>query len=381
MSQPASDDPDRPFFATAAKGTEGALRDELKELRVPLVKATRGGVYFGGDMQSALRVCLHSRIAARVLQRQTSFDARDPDALYDGVREVPWERVLDAGRTLAVDANVRDAPIGNSAFAAQRVKDAIVDRLRDRFGARPDVDKRDPDVRVVLHWVREAVTVSLDVGGASLHARGYRPDGGEAPLKENLAAAIVRLCGWDRTSTFIDPLCGSGTLVIEAAQWARSIAPGLLRERFGAERWASHDETERGMLRGLREDAQALARPIADAPTIVARDADDRVLSLARQNAARAGVQIEFARADMRTLRKEHEQAWLVTNPPYGERLSNDTASAADLAEVFSRLSGYHVCALTHERSLPQVMRQRPVLEHTLWNGPIECRLFRWDIV
>jgi putative N6-adenine-specific DNA methylase len=347
---------------------------------VPLVRASRGGVYFGGELQSALWVCLQSRIAARVLHRQTSFDARNPDELYDGVRDVPWERVLDAGRTLAVDANVRDAPIGNSAFAAQRVKDAIVDRLRDLFGARPDVDKRDPDVRVVLHWVRESVTVSLDVGGASLHARGYRPDGGEAPLKENLAAAIIRLCGWDRTSTFIDPLCGSGTLAIEAAQWARRIAPGLLREPFGAERWASHDQTERALLRTLRESAQAEARPIAEGPAVFARDADDRVLALARQNAARAGVQIEFARADMRKLHKEHDQAWLITNPPYGERLSQDTAGAADLADVFSRLSGYHVCALTHDRSLPQVMRQRPVLEHALWNGPIECRLFRWDI-
>ena len=306
MSQHPSDDPDRPYFASAAKGTEGALRDELKELRVPRVKATRGGVYFGGSLADAARVCLHSRIAMRVLERQVSVSARHADALYDAVHAVEWERVLDPRRTLAVDALLRDAPVTHSEFAAQRVKDAIVDRLRDKFGARPDVDKRDPDARVVLHWVRDHADVSLDMAGAPLHMRGYRVQAGEAPLKETLAAAIVRLSGWDRQSPLIDPLCGAGTLAIEAAQWAARIAPGLARTRFGFERWVSHDEAEQKLLAELREEARAGVVPVEARPKVLASDTDERVLAIARDNAARAGVEIAFARADVRSLKPEY---------------------------------------------------------------------------
>lgn len=379
-SQTHGGDPERAFFATAAKGTEGLLRDELKELRVPLVRATRGGVHFGGEIESALRVCLHSRIAARVLQRQASFAASSEAALYEQAREVAWEEVLDVGRTLAVDASIRDAAVTNSAFAAQRVKDAIVDRLRDKFGARPDVDKRDPDVQVMLHWVGEEASLSLDVGGASLHARGYRQDGGEAPLRENLAAAIVRLSGWDRQLPLVDPMCGSGTLVIEAAQLALRIAPGLLRSRFGVERWANHDEPQRKALSELRESAKAAALPSDRSPPLFARDIDPGVLALARQNAVRAGVNVDFEQADARALSKEHARAWLLTNPPYGERLSAQTAEPNELATAFARLSGYRVCALAGDRALPSAVHQKTVIEHTLWNGPIECRFFAWEI-
>jgi 23S rRNA G2445 N2-methylase RlmL len=379
VSQHPSDDPERPFFATAAKGTEGVLRDELKELGLPRVKASRGGVYFGGEIEHAIRACLGSRIAMRVLERQTSFTARDADALYEGVQAVAWERVLDARRTLCVDAQIRSTSVTSSAFAAQRVKDAIVDRLRQKHGVRPWVDRRDPDVRVALHWVDDHASVSLDVGGSSLHARGYRTAAGEAPLKETLAAAIVRLSGWDKATPFIDPMCGAGTLAIEAAQWAQAIAPGLLRERFGFERWASHDESQRSMTRELRERAQAAARPAYEAPPVFARDIDDHALSLARGNAARAGVSIDFARANVGALRKEHTRAWLVTNPPYGERLDTSTISDRELAETFQRLDGYRVCVLAFRRGILQAMHMKPMIEHALWNGPLECRLLGWE--
>jgi putative N6-adenine-specific DNA methylase len=379
VSQHPSDDPERPFFATAAKGTEGALRDELKELGLPRVKASRGGVYFGGDFGSAIRACLHSRIAIRVLERQASFVAREPDALYEGVGSVAWERVLDTRRTLCVDAQIRNTPVTSSVFAAQRVKDAIVDRLRGKHAARPSVDKRDPDVRVALHWVGEQATVLLDVSGASLHARGYRNEGGEAPLKETLAAAIVRLSGWDRQTPFVDPMCGAGTLAIEAALWARAIAPGLARSRFGFERWACHGEAERKRVAELREQAVGDALPVGE-HSIFARDADEHTLAIARNNATRAGVRIDFARADVRALRSEHARAWLVTNPPYGERLPRSAAPPSDVADVFRDLRGYRVCALVHDKGLSRGMRQKPVLEHALWNGPLECRLFGWEI-
>jgi putative N6-adenine-specific DNA methylase len=380
VSQHPSDDPERPYFASAAKGTEGALRDELKALRVARVKATRGGVYFGGGLRDAARVCLHSRIAMRVLERQASVSARGTDALYEAIRAVEWERVLDPRRTLAVDALLRDAPITHSEFAAQRVKDAIVDRLRDRFGARPDVDKRDPDVRVVLHWVRDHADVSIDLAGAPLHVRGYRAQAGEAPLKETLAAAIVRLSGWDLGSPLIDPLCGAGTIAIEAAQLSARIAPGLARERFGFERWAAHDDAARALMAELREEAQAGALPRGERAPVLASDLDERVLAIARANAARAGVEVAFSRADARSLAREHERALIATNPPYGERLAREPGFERDLAQAFAGLHGYRVAVLAHDPALPRQMRGRPVVEHTLWNGPLECRLFAWDI-
>jgi 23S rRNA G2445 N2-methylase RlmL len=389
MSQHPSDDPERPFFATAAKGTEGVLRKELVELGIPRVKATRGGVYFGSEragdtssvpLASALRASLYSRIAVRVLARQASFEARDAEALYAGVRAVPWERVLDARRTLAVDAHIRDSAVTSSVFAAQRAKDAIVDRLRDLCGARPDVERRDPDVSVVLHWIGDRATVLLDVAGGSLHASGYRSEAGAAPLRETLAAAVVRLSEWDGRTPLHDPLCGSGTLAIEAAQWACAIAPGLARARFGCERWACHDAGEQRVLAELREEARACARPASQAPPILASDDDERVLAIARRNAQRAGVQITFARADARRLERAHERAFVLTNPPYGERLAATQSFHDELAAAFRRLHGHRVSALCGDRALPRAMRMRPAIEHGLWNGPLQCRLLAWDV-
>jgi putative N6-adenine-specific DNA methylase len=343
------------------------------------VKASRGGVYFGGELDSAMRVCLHSRIAVRVLERQTSFEAADVDALYAGVAAVEWERVLDPARTLAVDAMIRDAPATHSTFVAQRVKDAVVDRLRDKQGARPNVDLRDPDVRIVAHWVGTQVRVLLDVAGASLHARGYRIEAGHAPLRETLAAAVIRLSGWDRASPFVDPMCGAGTLAIEAAQWARRIAPGLARPQLGLERWACFDAKAQQCLRDLRQEAHAAALPPQAAPPILAQDIDPRALQLCHNNAARAGVQIELSRADVRELRPTRPGSWLVTNPPYGERISGGADFDAELGRVFRGLHDYRVCVLARDRNLPRAMQLRPMLEHALWNGPLECRLCCWQ--
>lgn len=377
MSQHRDDDPDRPYFATAARGTEGVLRDELRELRIPRVKAARGGVHFGGDIGSALRVCLHSRIAVRVLERQASFEAPDIDALYEGVAAVPWERVLDGRRTLCVDALVRDAASTHSLFVAQRVKDAVVDRLRAKHGVRPDVSVRDPDVRIAAHWIGGQARLLLDVGGASLHARGFRAEAGQAPLRETLAAAVLRLSGWDRESALLDPMCGAGTIAIEAAQWARGIAPGLARS-LGVERWASHDEAERSLLAQFREQGRAAAR--AEGPPVFARDLDGRAVELARRNAQLAGVRIEFARADVTEIEPLCGGGWVISNPPYGDRLAAPERFERELANALRRLRGHRVCLLLRDRALPRALAKKPVLEHQLWNGALECRLFGWQI-
>jgi putative N6-adenine-specific DNA methylase len=240
------------FFATAAKGTEPALRDELRELRLPRVRADRGGVHFEGALEDAARACLWSRVALRVLLEAHTFDAPSGDALYEGVRSIDWTAWLTARTTLAVRATCRSSTLTHSQFVAQRTKDAVVDQLRDRLGARPSVDKEDPDVLLAVHVARDRATLYLDVGGASLHKRGWRARSGEAPLRETLAAAVVRLSGWDRESTLVDPMCGAGTIAIEAAAWAGRVAPGLGRAQFGVERWARHDSPMRAIMARLR---------------------------------------------------------------------------------------------------------------------------------
>lgn len=371
------------FFATAARGTEGALRKELQELRLPEVKGDRGGVHFGGSRADALRACLWSRIAVRVLERVGSFRATDEKSLYDGVRAaMPWDHALDPRRsTLAVSATSKKSVLTHTAFIAQRTKDAIVDALREAHGARPDVDKDDPDVRVVVHLDGDIADVLLDVSGEPLHRRGWRAQAREAPLKETLAAALLRIGEWDRRRPLADPLCGAGTIAIEAAQWARRIAPGQAR-KFGAERWASHDEPERRALALLREEAKSRALPAKDAPDVLAADVDRRAVALAEKNAADAGVpEITFLVQDVRELGPADPPGHVVTNPPYGIRLERSDALVADLADTFRALDGHRVSVLAADDDLVLAMRPlRPVQEHALHNGELECRVFSWEI-
>jgi putative N6-adenine-specific DNA methylase len=361
------------FFATAAKGTEPALRDELRELRLRHVRADRGGVHFEGDLLDAARACLWTRIAVRVLLELSTFDAGSEQALYDGTREVDWREHLSVRTTLAVRASVRGSALTHSGYVAQKTKDAIVDRLRDELGARPDVDREDPDALVAVHLAKDQATLYLDVGGASLHERGWRSSGGTAPLKENLAAAIVRSSGWDRQAPLVDPMCGSGTIAIEAAAWACSVAPGLSRPRLGLERWASCDGERRLALARLREESRGAAR--REGPRVVARDVDPRAIALTRHNAASAGVHVEVERGDVRALEPLGSPAFVVTNPPYGERLAADAQLFEALGVVFRRLHGHTIAVLAGTPAIEEGIRRKPDRWLMLWNGPIECRL------
>jgi 23S rRNA G2445 N2-methylase RlmL len=364
------------FFATAAKGTEGVLRDELREIRVRGVRADRGGVHFAGDLLDAGRVCLWSRIAVRVLMRLSDFEARDERQLYDGVRAIDWSQSLSPRHTLAVSAVCKTSRLTHTQFVAQKTKDAIVDQLRDRLGARPSVSVEDADVRIFVHIVKDRATCYLDVSGESLHRRGWRARIGSAPLKETLAAACLRLVGWDGVRPFVDPMCGSGTIAIEAAQWARDMAPALGRTRFGFERWASHDETLSRGIHELREAARARAH--RDGPVVIASDVDERVLSLARENARAAGVEIDFRLEPVSAIAKTDPPGLVLTNPPYGERLEGSLELYREMAQAFGRLSGHDVGILSGTPTLEDAMRTtagRPDRWWALMNGPIECRL------
>jgi putative N6-adenine-specific DNA methylase len=359
------------FFASAARGTEGALRDELRESRIPGVRADRGGVHFGGGWLDAWRACLHSRIAVRVLAELARFDAPDGDALYEGVRAVDWTPWLTPDRTLAVAASCRDSALTHTGYLAQRTKDGVVDPIRERLGARPSVDRHDPDVRLFLHLVRDRATLYLDLAGEPLHRRGWRTRQTEAPLKETLAAAMLRLAGWDRASPLADPLCGSGTIPIEAWLWSRGVAAGGLRPRFGFERWACHGDEAAAQMRRLRDEAASGIR--AAGPDVDGTDLDERALEMARDNAGRAGAGVRFARADVADLRLDGP-GWVVTNPPYGERLETDASMRRELADALRRQRGRTVAVLSGHPAIERALG-RPDRWYGLFNGDLECRL------
>jgi putative N6-adenine-specific DNA methylase len=366
------------FFATAAKGTEPALRDELRELRLRRVRADRGGVHFEGELAEAARACLWSRVAVRVLLEVARFEARGGEALYAGARAVDWSAWMTPRTTLAVRATCRSSQLTHSQFVAQKTKDAVVDALRDRFGARPSVDREDPDALLAVHLVRDEATLYLDVGGASLHERGWRARAGAAPLRETLAAAVLRLSGWDRERPLLDPMCGAGTIAIEAAAWSRRMAPGLARERFGFERWASHGDAERRGMALLREEARGAAR--REGPPVLAGDVDAHAVALARDNARAAGVEVVFERRDVRDLAPLDPPGFIVTNPPYGERIAADDTLYDDLGRALRRLRGHTVAILAGTPAIARAMRREPDRWWILYNGPIECRLLVYSL-
>ncbi len=313
----------------------------------------------------------------RVLISVAEFDCSDGDALYDGTRVFDWTEYLNATTTLAVSAVSRESELSHTMFIAQRVKDAVVDQLRERLGARPDVDRRDPDVALFVRLHRDRATVYLDLAGDSLHRRGYRQAVGEAPLKETLAAAMIRLAGWKGDRPFVDPMCGSGTLALEADLMARRIAPGLGRERFGFERWANFDPAAAARLSALR--AQARAEALSEGPEILASDVDEQVLVQARENARRAGSRISIRAARIKELVGTEPPGLICTNPPYGERLKVKRSLWTEIARALSRLpAGHRVALLLGQdsgfRPPPGAARRR------LFNGALECALVTWDL-
>lgn len=372
----AASRPQARFFATAAKGTEPLLRDELTELGLPRVRADRGGVHFGAEPEHAHRACLWSRIALRVLEPVAEFACPNEDALYDGVKAVAWQRVLDAKRTLAVRAACRSSRLTHSQYIAQRTKDAIVDQLREQLGERPSVDRSSPDVQLFVHLVKDRATVYLDYSGDSLHEHGFRQEQGAAPIKETLAAALLRYSGWDRASPLVDPMCGSGTLLLEGGLWAARRAPGLSRSAFGFERWADFDETAKRRLSELRQEARDAALELT--LPLFGSDQDPKVLEAARANAAQAGVRLSLREAPVSSAVPSADSGGLVLNPPYGERLGRSAQLGADLVSLLRRFEGYQR-GLIVPRSFELPVRSDRFL--LVFNGALECELRRYDAV
>lgn len=413
-SQPTAETELR-YFATAAQGIELVTASELVQLGAKDVSAQVGGVMFTTDLRGLYRIVLSIRTATRILRLLREFAAINPEMLYSQVRRVRWEDYLNPQMTFAVQSTMQGGQqqdietkdrgprkqgrggsaerghragggtpgITHSQFASLKIKDAIVDRLRKEQGARPNVDRENPDVLVHAHFAGGRCTLNLDAAGGSLHERGYRSDTHAAPLKETLAAAMVLLSGWDGSVPFYDPMCGSGTLAIEAALISLKIAPGLFREKFPCQRWPDFrkdlwDETVE-MIRG-----QCLSEPTAP---IFASDLDPRAIEVATESASRAGVgdDIQFFAVDATTAAPPvTTPGMIITNPPYGERLG----STAEVSELYRRLGthwreqyrGWRVSVLAGNLGLAKAIPLVADRKDKLRNGPLECRLLHFQI-
>ena len=370
------------FFATAAKGLEETVAGELEELGIRQPVVEKGGVRFSGDLRDCWRVNLWLRTAQRILMPLGEFPCDNQQMLYERVRELPWLSYLNPDMTLAVSCNLRDSALKHSGFVALKTKDAIVDAIRDRCGRRPSVDTRDPDLAVNVHLARNRCTISLDTSGAGLDKRGYRLDRKEAPLRETLAAAIIGLSGWDGTVPLVDPMCGSGTIPIEAALKASRRPPGLTRTGFGFQRWPSFDP---GVWQGLLDEARSRFRDALPAP-VIGSDASAGAIRSACRNGGRAGVGrlIEFRAGELNRFNPPEQAGVLVFNPPYGVRLGDEGALKPlyrEIGDVMKRrFSGYTAYLLTGSPELARHVGLKASRRIVLYNGPIECRLLRYEL-
>jgi 23S rRNA (guanine2069-N7)-methyltransferase / 23S rRNA (guanine2445-N2)-methyltransferase len=377
------------FFATCPAGVAELLADELRDAGATRVRVLRAGVDFDGCLECAYRACLWSRTASRILHAIAEVPADSAERLYTGVRSIDWTLHLAPQGTIAIDVLGTNEGLRHTRFTAQKVKDGIVDAVRASHGERPNVDLEHPDLRINVRLHRDRATLSVDLSGDSLHRRGYRLRGVAAPLKENLAAAILLRSGWRelaaRGGALVDPMCGSGTFVIEAALIAAGIAPGLSRTRFGFEGWRGHDEA---LWRRVREEAVARNEtPRPGACRLRGYDRDPRAIQVAIENAARAGVAglVHFERRELAELRREDDGPGLVVvNPPYGERIGR----AEELRDLYAMLGervragfeGWQLSVLAADPALARAIGMQPRRSHALANGPIECRLLRFDV-
>jgi 23S rRNA (guanine2445-N2)-methyltransferase / 23S rRNA (guanine2069-N7)-methyltransferase len=379
------------FIATAPKHMERLLAEELQGLKAEEVAETRAGAAFKGTLETAYRACLWSRVANRVLLPLASFAAASPEELYRGVQGISWRDHFEVTDSFAVEFNSSRSAISHSHFGALKVKDAVVDQFREQLGERPSVSTEQPDIRINLYLFQDQATLSLDLAGESLHRRGYRQQGMGAPLKENLAAAILLRANWPEIAAqggaLVDPMCGSGTLPIEGALMAADIAPGLLRRHWGFLKWKGHHPELWEKL--LSEARQRREQGIAAMPSVTGYDQNHKAVGIARENVRRAGledlVQIQKRELQKTKPRGGEENGLVVANPPYGERLG----SGSELPALYGRLgetlrenfTGWRGAIFTGNPDLGKRLGLRARKVHTLYNGAIECKLLHFDIV
>ncbi len=383
------------LFVTAPKGLEPLLHEEITALGGVDPRPTRGGVSCSGSLELVYAICMWSRFGGRVLLPLAQEQVTDEEQLYTLVRSIDWEKHFPCSATFAVDCNAQQSRLHHSQFLALKAKDAVVDYYRERCGQRPDVDVSNPDWRLNLHLYRDQLIVSLDLSGTSLHRRGYRIDTWKAPLKEHLAAALLQRAGWPdiakRGGALIDPMCGSGTLVLEAALMAADFAPGLLRQHFGFFAWEKHDEK---VWQQIRQQAEARrGAGMVSLPPLFGYDSDPRAIAAAEYNMRRAGFEgavvfqckeLQYLDQSDLAIQPERSSGLIIANPPYGERMGE----VEELRQLYQQLGerlrtqfdGWSAAIFTGTPELGPELGLRARRKHHFYNGALKCELLHFDI-
>jgi len=376
--------PGTPFPMTAQTlfGMEDLLAGELADIGATDIEKHNRAVGFRGDMACLYRANLRLRTALRILVPIHGFGLRNEEDLYRGVKQVRWEGFMDVDDTLAVHCTLHSERFNHSQYLALKAKDAIVDRFREGFGRRPNVDLDDPTLRVHLHIHGDECLVSLDSSGGSLHKRGYRDHTNLAPINEVLAAGLVLLSGWDRRSNFVDPMCGSGTILIEAAMLAANIPPGHHRPGFGFQRWKDFDAQT---WKEVRDEAEATIDR-GPGPLVLGGEISPHVARKAESNVASAGLKdrIRIVHKPFQELEPPEGGGTMVLNPPYGERMDKDE----DINAVYKmigdtlkqRWAGWTAWIITSNLEAVKQVRLTPKPRIKVFNGPLECRFLRYEL-
>lgn len=370
------------FYASAPRGLVEPLITELENLGLKITGKDTGGVFFDSNWEGCYKANLHSRLASRILKPILDFTAYQPEELYNQILRHDFTKYIKPNQTLAIDATVRDSMINDQRFLAMKTKDAIVDQFRDKFGIRPDVSNQSPDLRIHIRGNRNQFNVALDTSGDSLFMRGYRREVGEAPLKENLAAGLIKLTEWDEKSPLVDFMCGSGTFLIEAAMMAMNVAPGLQRKRFGFQNWLTFEKQTWERLVD-----EAVEQEVDELPFMFyGFDVDGKVIRSARVNAKQAGVDhvIEFKTETVAVITPPCEKGMIIVNPPYGARIGDED----NLKDVYRDLGhtlkhnfvGWDCWIMSGNKDLIQEMKLKSTKKFFVFNGNIECRFLKYSM-
>jgi putative N6-adenine-specific DNA methylase len=374
---------------------EAALAEEIGEIAqqsqtLKVHNQVPGGVHCSGTLVDAYRINLHSRIASRVLMRIAQAAYANENDIYDLVLEQPWEDWFGTEHTIRVDLTAVKSPLKSLEFTTLKIKDGVCDRFRDQFGRRPSVNTREPDMRIFGFLDQRNFTVYLDTSGEALFKRGWREEKGDAPLRENLAAGLLRVAGWKPGVPLLDPMCGSGTILIEAAQMVQGIPAGA-RRRFAFEKFHDFDRDAWQEIKGAVKP-----NPIPAEPTIFGSDISGDMVAMTRHNIRRAGIMFDIPLKQIEAQEVKPPvdgPGMLITNPPYGERIGvrgDRTLTQDEMANQFysafsttlkQRFAGWTVYLFTADLGLPKMLRLKESRKTPFFNGALECRLFRFDMV
>jgi putative N6-adenine-specific DNA methylase len=383
------------YFCPCPRGMETALAEELGEIArqsqtLKVHNQVPGGLHCSGTLVDAYRINLHSRIASRVLMRIAQSAYENENDIYDLVLEQPWEDWFGVDQTIRVDLTAVKSPLKSLEFTTLKIKDGVCDRFRDQFGRRPSVNTREPDMRIFGFLDQRNFTVYLDTSGEALFKRGWREEKGDAPLRENLAAGLLRVAGWKPGIPLVDPMCGSGTILIEAAQMVQGIPAGA-RRRFAFEKFRDFDRDAWQEIKGAIRP-----NPIPAEPTLFGSDISGDMVAMTRHNIGRAGIMfdIPLKQIEAQEIKPPLERpGMIVTNPPYGERIGvrgDRTVPQDEMANQFysafsstlkQRFAGWTVYLFTADLGLPKLLRLKESRKTPFFNGALECRLFRFDMV